>query len=250
MILKVTFENDGYEILLHSFPENFSQILVIIGNEINVSENVLGVEFFDVESEKMKIEDDFDYKYFVESYKSKKSLLFVEIDPQKVANVIKKKEELKMIQNELLNKNRLNSISSFVKGANIIPNHSQIMGLQSFDFDHKLCRNCSQSLSKHNIYHCLSCKEFYLCEACEQIINHPHPMLFMKKSDSAQIQSVFLIHQELLVKKRNMNSSCKYEILRHLFGERFHEDDLQKIAKRYSQLSNAEFLTKVDAMFG
>lgn len=82
----------------------------------------------------------------------------------------------------------------------------------------KTCENCNMKNIKGNIYHCVYCKNYDLCEGCYKTYQHLiHNKFLMKtKSDGQWIPAFGREKQYILDKKNNLYSFCKnltnYEI--------------------------------------
>ena len=59
----------------------------------------------------------------------------------------------------------------------------------SYLHENYICNNCQMSPIKGIRYHCLECNDFDLCEKCEEMINHNHPLYKIKKENACKFKN-------------------------------------------------------------
>ena len=126
----------------------------------------------------------------------------IEIDRNISDNILP--EENKNIEEDEFGKNIENIITSNIENIkediiqSILIENSKIQQnskmkkkgpKNSYVHENYICHNCQVSPIKGIRYHCLECNDYDLCEKCEAIIDHNHPLYKIKKDNSCKFKN-------------------------------------------------------------
>ena len=126
----------------------------------------------------------------------------IELERNISDNIIQ--EENKQIEEDEFSKNIENIITSNIENIkdeiinSILIENSKIQlnskinkkgPKNSYIHENYTCNNCQVSPIKGIRYHCLECNDYDLCEKCEEIINHNHPLYKIKKENACKFKN-------------------------------------------------------------
>lgn len=267
MVLKISFETDGYELPIDSPPSSLESFQTMISQTILKNPFSLIIEYFDIENDKVTINDEFDYQYFIKSYERKKSLIFVHSAVSQTRldesiSVIEEKEK----QHEICQKTQkgglgiLNwldkvEVAAFSKVSDIFETVSNVQinidanRRKTLNFRHQICLSCNMKSEKDKTYVCLICNNYILCHVCEAKIEHNHPMAVVRGSFDDDLNASMKSHTQILEAKTAKNHYCKLKILKSLIPEKINDIERRNLVWKYANLTNEEFLDKIAHIF-
>lgn len=109
------------------------------------------------------------------------------------------------------------------------------------------CDNCNYKLEEKRFY-CLTC-EVSLCERCELLTAHEHPMLKVPSNYSQkQLKDIKMIYESQKSSSRDLEK--KVELLKNVLGNTYPDEFYQKFANQYQYMVLKDFGIKLHEIFG